>query len=145
MKTFIFQATPDSYDMRSDLKPKRSEVWYARQHRTQMAPGDMVLLWMSGNEEIRGIYGWGQITSPAYLDPESRSDDPEFGVNVKVMGHFKKPILAVDLKKHAVLRDLRILRAPTGTNFLVEPVQEAELNKLLESLGEGAPLAGVTK
>jgi hypothetical protein len=84
---------------------------------------------MGGDPEIRGIYGWGQVESKPYFDAKSE----EFNVDVIYKKKIHTPVLAADIKQNPKLRDLLILRAPQGTNFLVSYDEAEALVDLLPS------------
>ena len=71
MNYWIFQAIPERYDLREhfpkDDASDKEATWYATRYRSQMEPGDLVFFWLGGDEQIRGIYGWGHLTSKAYI------------------------------------------------------------------------------
>lgn len=58
MGVFIFQSVPDRYDLREAIRPGKRDTWQATRYRQEMHPGDPVFLWMAGEEEHRGLYGW---------------------------------------------------------------------------------------
>ena len=135
-KTFIFQSNFDDLNVEQTLKPGSHQVWYANQHRKKMMPGDRVYIWRSGPEGVRGIYGWANLNSAAYQSTSSDSDEPHYEVDVANVNLFKKPLLAIDLKKDPVLKDMLILKAPSGTNFLLDEQQEAALEQVSQGLME---------
>jgi hypothetical protein len=137
MNTWIFQSVPERYDLRkaSSIRPGDTVTWYATRYRDQMTPGDTVYFWMGGEEDIRGIYGWGELISDAYI----RKDWDAHGVDAKIKARFKEPILASVLKKDRRLANLLIFRQPQASNFLLEP-QEAEVfAKIVQEKREIAP------
>jgi hypothetical protein len=136
MSVFIFQSVPDRYDLRRELRVGKSDTWYATRYRNEMKVGDVVYFWMGGDQDIRGLYGWGNLTSKAYL---KRNWDSH-GVDVAYSVRFNDPFLARDLKNDAYLRTLLVLRAPQATNFLLTPEQASQLANFIHSRGEEAPL-----
>src|SRR4051812_48416606 len=135
MNTFIFQAVPERYDLRQELRAGKSDTWYATRYRNDMNASDIVFFWMGGDQDSRGLYGWGTLTSGAYL----KSDWESHGVDVRYEVRFAKPILATDLKKEPILKDLLILRAPQATNFLLTEQQASDLRKFIRARDEEAP------
>lgn len=65
MNYWIFQAKPERFDLRKPgtIEAGKSDDWDATRYRSEMMPGDKVFFWLAGNEDHRGIYGWGELTS----------------------------------------------------------------------------------
>lgn len=135
MNTFIFQSVPEKYDLRKALRPGKSDTWYATRYKNDMHPGDLVFFWMGGDEDIRGLYGWGKICSESYLEKGWDSHGVDANYEVK----FKTPISAKLVRKHPLLKNMLIFRAPQATNFLLSFDEAKNLAKLVESQGEKAP------
>ena len=70
MNVFLFQSAPEQYDLRKELRPGEFDNWHATRYRMEMHPGDIVFFWMGGDQNFRGLYGWGEITSEPYIKPE---------------------------------------------------------------------------
>src|SRR6266496_4926504 len=102
MNTFIFQSViKDNFDLRKDIRNGTKGTWYATRYLNEMSAGDRVLFWLGGDENIRGLYGWGVLTSNSYEKPGW--DAP--GVDFEYKGKFNRPILAKRLRTDPVLRD----------------------------------------
>jgi hypothetical protein len=141
MNVFIFQARPDRYDLRDDdkLVPGQFETWYATRYRSRMSPGDIVLFWLSGNKDIRGLYGWGELTSKPHLEDNWDS----YGVDVVYREKFKHHIPISKIMSNEVLANLLVVRAAQATNFLIEDHEKRELQRLINDCGENPPKMGV--
>lgn len=137
MNVFIFQSVPTRFDLREKLRPGDKETWYATRYRNDMHPGDLVFFWMAGEEDIRGLYGWGHIVSTPYIKEEWDSHGVDISYEVK----FEEPILASTLRDDPVLGQMLIFRAPQATNFLLTDAQVAQLEARIKSLGLPAPSA----
>jgi hypothetical protein len=135
MNTFIFQSVEDRFDLRSKLQVGKQDTWYATRYRNEMHPNDSTYLWMGGSSSIRGLYGWGTLTSAAYLKPSWDSH----GVDVKYMCRFSQPILATTLTSHSILRSMLIFRAPQATNFLLSIDEARALAAVVRDRGESTP------
>jgi hypothetical protein len=133
--TFIFQSVPERFDLRTSIRPGKTDTWYATRYRNEMRPGDIVLFWMGGSEDIRGLYGWGHIASEPYL---KKSWDAH-GVDVVYKAFFKVPVLATAIRDSGSLDELLIFRAPSATNFLLSEAEARKLVKLIEKSGETPP------
>lgn len=138
MHIFIFQSVPERYDLRNELKRGRTDTWYATRYRSQMSPGDYVFFWMGGDENVRGLYGWGVLKSSAYIKPNWDT----FGVDVEYKVRFKRPILARYVKSDVTLNNLLIFKAPSASNFLLDEKEARQLLSLVEKFGEEVPNAG---
>ena len=115
MNVFLFQSAPEQYDLRKELRPGEFDNWHATRYRMEMHPGDIVFFWMGGDQNFRGLYGWGEITSEPYIKPEWESH----GIDVKYEAKFKRPILAKSIREDPNLASLLIFRTPQATNFLI--------------------------
>lgn len=135
MNVFIFQSVPERFDLRQAVQPGAAATWYATRYRNEMHPGDLVFFWMAGEEQFRGLYGWGLITSAPYLN----SGWDSHGVDVKYETKFAKPILANTLRDDVVLAEMLIFRAPQATNFLLSLDQAKRLIRVVSACGETAP------
>ena len=135
MNVFIFQSTLERFDLRKAISPQDNNTWYATRYRSAMKPGDTVLFWMAGIEEIRGLYGWGHLTSEPYI----KDSWDTYGVDVEYDVKFQNVILATDIKKNKLLSKLLIIRAPQATNFLLSDKEAKEILKLINDSGEIAP------
>lgn len=90
-----------------------------------MAVGDLVYFWLGGNEAIRGIYGWGVLTS----DPFEKNGEfrVEFTVGKRLLSHI--PIDA--LRANPELANLMILNMAIGSNFLISRTEAAAIRKMI--------------
>ncbi len=135
MSAFIFQCVPDRFDLRRELKPRHKDTWYATRYRSLMKPGDLVFFWMAGDPQIRGLYGWGKLTSTAYFKPAWESH----GVDVVCEYKFDRPLLASQIRSQPTLENMLILRAPQSTNFLLSDTELSALTALISEHGNPAP------
>jgi len=135
MNTFIFQSVKDHFDLRQDLSPGKPETWYATRYRSEMHPDDIVHFWMGGSPNIRGLYGWGRLTSEVFIKPKWDSH----GVDAVCVEKYANPILAETIEKDSLLADMLIFRAPQATNFLLSPAEATKLANLIKRQGKMAP------
>lgn len=96
MNYWIFQSTPDRYDLRNDniIIKNKTDIWYATRYRDRMAIGEIVFFWLSGDESIKGIYGKGEIVSLPY----KKENWGTYGINVRYEKKLSNPI-SVQMKK----------------------------------------------
>ena len=101
--------------------------------KTEIAPGDRVLLWEAGDEA--GLYAIGQITGDVFErssdDLHYTDSDSELAVPWRLTRVLDRPVLRKDLLEHPVLKGLSVITAPQGTNFRVTDEQWAELQQLI--------------
>ena len=135
MNVFIFQSIVDRYDLRDKLEPNKKDTWYATRYRNELKVGDIVFFWMGGKKELTGIYGWGKIISEPYLKDIWES----YGIDIQYEYKFKSPIHVSFLKNDKILKELMVIRAPVGTNFLVTIEQVNRLLHVIESVNEKSP------
>ena len=135
MNTFIFQSVKDRFDLREELSANKPETWYATRYRSEMTPNDIVHFWMGGPPSIRGLYGWGRLTSEVFIKPKWDSH----GVDVVCVQKYADPILAEELERDSLLADMLIFRAPQATNFLLSSDEATKLATFIRRRGLIAP------
>lgn len=135
MNVFLFQSVPDRFDMRKKLKPGVDDTWYATRYRNEMRSGDPVFFWMGGSSDIRGLYGWGHLTSEPHVKPSWDGH----GVDVRYDVKFDHPILIDKILADPILANMLVVRAPQATNFLLSRDEVSSLLKLTATVGEKAP------
>lgn len=135
MNTFIFQSIEERFDLRKKLNVGKQDTWYATRYRSEMHIGDVAYFWMGGSTSIRGLYGWGNLISEAYL----KSGWDSHGVDVRYRCKFAAPILATMLMDAPGLGDMLIFRAPQATNFLLSPEEARALAAFVQDRSETAP------
>jgi hypothetical protein len=135
MKAFIFQSTQDRFDLRSKLGTGERKTWRATRYQSLMDIGDLIFFWMGGEPEIRGIYGWGKLTSKPY----TRANWDTHGVDTVCDHRLDPPLLARELVNDPQLRNMLILRAPVGSNFLLNLEETSRLASILSLRGQPAP------
>ena len=127
MNTWLFQSVPEHYDLRTEFREGAEEMWRASRYRSQIKPGDTVFFWMGGPQDVRGLYGWGEIAGTPRFDP---SDD-QFEVGVVYRRKLEHPLLASNIRKITPLDQMLIFRAPFGTNF---PLSGQEARAIIDLL-----------
>ena len=144
-RTWIFQANPKKYRILESLRAEAEESWNVRQHGQEVAPGDRVLIWLSG--EQAGIYALGTVTTAPILTADSPTgqaywNDKAEGKRVRPRVWVRydrvlvdRPLLKEFIACDSDLWNLAILRQPRGTNF---PVTDAEWRALRVWLKDGA-------
>lgn len=132
MATWILQANPKKYDVNAALAEMSVIYWRVPQYTSQLAPGDVVLVWVSGKDA--GIVGVGRVLASAgpydlaglhdpywTADDEWAPGDPYVPVGVRAVSKVPKSAVAEALPEH------RIVTAPMGTVF---PVDAEDISRL---------------
>lgn len=145
VRHWLFQANPARYRIHDSLRSEDEEWWNLNQHAADVRVGDSVAIWISGAEA--GIYALGRVVEGPIVIPDSVRgqgywENPNDGLKIKprvrVRYHrvlFDRPLLKVFLEADPSLWDLRVIRAPRGTNFAM---REQEWRALLNWLdGDG--------
>lgn len=150
MNYWLMKSEPTAFSI-DDLKnmPKQTEHWdgvrnYQARNmmRDQMKVGDQAFFYHS-NCAVPGIVGMMEIVREGYpdhtaFDPQSKyfddKSDPAnprwFMVDVKYIRHTKRVIPLAELKAHAALSDLPLVRK--GNRLSIMPVSEDAWNYILQ-------------
>jgi hypothetical protein len=138
---WIFQGNPSRYTLIENLGTQATELWNLRQHADEVWVGDTVYIWISGEEA--GIYAVGTVVTGAQLRQDSPSGirswtDPREGLQARPRVEIRydrllldRPLLKVFIRTDAILRDLRILRAPRGTNYQLTQLEADAIEEWL--------------
>nr|WP_276610561.1 AAA family ATPase [Kineococcus siccus] len=145
----MFQANPKQWDLAAklpDMPPGHVEDWTVTRYRTEMRPGDGVLLWASGPEG--GIHLVGRLTSEPQQSPTpdfrpADADPNEYRVDFRVVRHVVPHITRTLAKNTPELADLAVLKLANATNFRVTPRQWRAVHALIP-LGDGPETTGWT-
>lgn len=135
MKSWIFQGKPERYPLNEKLVKGDRETWLVSRYKDEISKGDIVLFWSSGDESIRGLYGWGEVTQ----DSVQYYDDWGYGIEILYRVRFKRHIGVNQLRESGILNDNVLLKMPIGTNFKISPHEYTDLCKLIKTLGETVP------
>ncbi len=132
-RTWIFQANPDRFDIDGFLKQAAGQMsWLVARYKDEIGVGDTVYLWRSGKDA--GIVAEAVVTGPVeslLVDPEAlpfwiggdagSEPSPRVHMTPKRVANRREVIQRSWLKEDNELRDLSIIKMPTGTNFPVAP------------------------
>ena len=139
---WLFQANPSIYDIDHALSELTEIPWVVRQYGGEVRAGDRVYLWRSGADA--GVIATARVlTDPAQLSgdpddpyvvkPEALSK-PEQRVILRIESVLPAVIKRSDLREHAVLKDLVVIRFANATNYRVDPEQDQALRALMADL-----------
>lgn len=148
---WIFQCNPDSYDIDGLLASETKEILFAaNQNVGRMALGDIVYIWRSQGKQkaVAGIVAKGRLLD----SPRERADDGsgrEFwidptkaklrqrrvGLRIEEIANKKEVIQRTWMLNDPILQELKILKYPRGSNFVVEGDQLRRIKELWENTG----------
>lgn len=144
MKSWLFLGNPKLYRIVEDIlhfyKIDRPTTWLVNQHKDEIAAGDEVFFWRTGNDAA--LVGWGTIV----CDPTELSQDLDQDVFAIDRKKFEGTQLRVRIKVDGVCRKPRseLLKNPKlakliahaqGTNLTVPPDIAVELQQLIRHAG----------
>lgn len=152
MRTWLFQANPDTFDIDGYLAGRDHITWTVRQEHLapEMNPGDAVYLWRSigngGNREVSGVVASGVLVeSPAVVEDDAearpfwRDDGYKAALRVRIRltkVANKREVLKRDwLAEDPVLADLGVLKLRNLTNYAVTEVHAERLGGLWANTG----------
>lgn len=137
MKAWIFQGKPERYPLQDKLVVGQKETWLVSRYRDEITKDDIVLFWSSGDESIRGLYGWGIVTQ----EGAKYFEDWGYGIEVLYTERFEKHVGITQIRESKVLNNNALLKMPIGTNFKLSKDEYDALSKFLISKGRNAPPA----
>lgn len=150
MASWIFQGNPDYFDVTGYLEERARITWQVRQSASTLARGDVVYLWRAkgSTTEPAGIIASGIIDSDVWTGPdepgampfwpnpsEGEAPSPRVWIRIVKKAAPKERLTARALREDPVLRGMRILRQPAGTNFPLTGAEAERLRKLWEIVG----------
>lgn len=135
-RTWIFQANPNQYDVRSALRTYEKLHWRVTRYKREINTGDFVYLWEAGS-------GGGILASARVLcqpktlsfgpgdeflvEPAEMADTATPQVELEIKAVLQHPIPRETLLSKPALRELQILTQPQATNFKVTEGEAQEL------------------
>ena len=141
--SWIFQASPDVYDLSAAVASLRTLHFRIRKHADQVRVGDTVYLWESGR--LAGVIAVSKVTEgpgPMLDDPAEgafwKVPEPDLGqersVRLQITRVLPQRVLRTELLTHPLLSRIQIIRSPQGTNF---PLTPGEAGALAAIVGPG--------
>jgi MoxR-like ATPase len=150
-RSWIFQASPQYYDIVAAIKALKTQTWLVAQHKDKIHSGDRAYMWESGTDA--GIVGVATIVGEPSELPYQPDEKPFMREESKFAGPQTRAVLRVDkvlpmrlsrkeLSQDPVLKSLSVIQFPRGTNFEVTAEQAGRLESLLRLSGpEKNPMA----
>jgi predicted RNA-binding protein with PUA-like domain len=128
---WILKTEPSTYSF-DDLERAKTTVWdgiknnLALKHLREMAPGDEVLIYHTGDEKT--VVGRATVTAGAYPDPK-RKDPKLVVVDLRATGRLARPVTLAAIKADQAFRDLALVRMG---RLSVVPATREQWKRLLE-------------
>lgn len=151
MKTWIFQANPDRFDLDAYLAADLETInWVVRQHREKVDLGDTVFIWQAEgrNKAASGVVAECKVVSEVESRPSdaassrfwSKEEMPKVEPRVELLVvrvASSREVLKRDwLKADPVLSELAIFKMAQRTNYLVADSQARRLRALWTRIGK---------
>ncbi|GAB4206068.1 MAG: EVE domain-containing protein [Roseiflexaceae bacterium] len=135
MAYWLLKTEPESYSF-ADLQRDGTAVWdgvannAALKHMREMAPGDQVLIYHTGDE--RQAVGLAEVTSAPYADPTA--GDPKLVVvDVRPLRLLARPVTLAAIKAEPQFAGFALVRQG---RLSVVPVTTEQWQRLLDMAGE---------
>jgi hypothetical protein len=138
--TWIFQASPEYYDIRGAIRALKEQTWLVSQYKNRIHAGHNAYLWEAGSQA--GILATAHVlTDPAEIP--CREEEKRFiknpekfeGLQTRVVlrsdSVLKRPLLRKGLQNDPILSQLRVILQPRGTNYEVTPAQVTRIEQML--------------
>lgn len=140
---WIFQGSPEIYNLVNALKAAHLKSWKVAAHKTEIKIGDKVIIWQTGAEA--GCYALAEVTSEVgvFEDEELETryyyEKPEktagTGVKIKITHYMaEKPALWIDIKDLSTFSNFNA--GNRGTNFTATKEQYETLLDVSSPTGE---------
>jgi predicted RNA-binding protein with PUA-like domain len=132
---WILKTEPSEYAF-TDLERDRQTRWsgvsnpVALKHLRSMVPGDLVMVYHTGDE--KRIVGLGRVVGAPYPDPDA-GDDRRVVVDVSADAALPTPVTLAAIKADPAFADLALVRQG---RLSVVPVPEPLWKRLLKMAGQ---------
>ncbi len=121
---WIFQGSPEIYDLKNALKANAVNSWTVAAHKKKIKPGDKVIIWQTGT--VAGCIALGEVLTEPAVIPDTEEEKkfykkgiPQtdgFGVKIKITRDYSEnPILWEEIKELPEFSQLKV--GNQGTNF----------------------------
>ncbi|MCX5566945.1 EVE domain-containing protein [Alcaligenes phenolicus] len=151
MKTWLFQANPDRFDLDSYLAADLETItWVVRQHRESIALGDSVFIWKAQGKRkaISGVVAECRVVSAVEKRPSDAASLPLWDKDEALKLELRVELIVIRvanigeilrrdwLKMDPVLSQLTIFKTTQNTNYLITEQQASRLRALWERTGK---------
>lgn len=139
MGCWLLQGDPTKYRALAAALDRRSTTWTARQHADQIAVGDKVVFWLSGQRA--GAFALGEVTAApinAGEDPELIQYWNEASAAAKIEPRIRAtqdrmlllyPVFRAAALEDAALKEMLVIKRPVGTVF---PLTHDQYERIVE-------------
>jgi len=129
MAYWLLKTEPSTYSF-AQLEVERETRWdgvrnaTALQHIRTMQPGDLAIIYHSGDE--RSAVGLAEITTPPYADPEGDSEKWAV-VDIRVTRRLSSPVTLAAIRSDPLFAESPLVRI---SRLSVVPLTEAQFRAL---------------
>lgn len=142
-RAWIFQSSPDQYDLAGALESLAEFYWLVRRYEKEIHVGDRVYLWEAGLEA--GVAALAQVaTEPAEVEDtdadkafwrdQAAFAGPRRRVLLKITKVVDPRLSRAEAQANPALAKLPNLVFAQGTNFPLTPEQDRELQRVITGL-----------
>lgn len=103
----------------------------ARNYLREMARGDLVLYYHTGDE--KAVVGVARVTRPAFADPTAPPGEEWVAVELEAVRALARPVPLAEVKRDRALAGMALVRV---ARLSVQPVAPAEFERVLELGGK---------
>lgn len=142
MKHWLFKTEPSTYSY-SDLQKDGKTAWsgvrnfQARNFLRETSPGDLVMIYHSGDE--KSVVGLARISREAYPDPDPKKPGDWVQIDLVPMEKFAEPVSLKQIKETPALGDMLLVR---HTRLSCMPMTAKHFDTLVKLGKKGNPKAG---
>ncbi|MGX7005677.1 HNH endonuclease [Caballeronia sp. KNU42] len=152
MKSWIFQANPERFDLESFFATRPSVLtWTVSRQADQMRIGDRVYIWRAaaGEKDKAGVIAEAVVCSSVALiasdtigagfwldESEAQLESERVWLKIIRVASPREQIRREWLKDDPVLSDMLIMKQPAGTNFLMTDSEAARMAQMWACVGQ---------
>ncbi len=132
MQHWLFKSEPGTYSFDQLLKDQKTNWngvrnFQARNHLRNAAPGDLALIYHSGDE--RAAVGIAKVIKGAYPDIDPKKPGEWVQIDLAPVEALPCPVTLAAMKSTPALKDLQLIKQ---SRLSCMPVTEAEFKKIVE-------------
>ena len=143
VRAWIFQSSPDQYDLAGALESLAEFYWLVRRYEKEIHVGDRVYLWEAGSDA--GVAAIAEVASEPADVEDSDADQgfwrdptafvgPRRRVLLKITKVVDPRLSRAEAQANPALAKLPNLVFAQGTNFPLTPEQDQELQRVIAGL-----------
>lgn len=129
---WLLKTEPSTYSF-AQLRKQRKTNWndvrnfQARNFLKEIAPGDLALIYHSGDD--KAVVGVAKVARAAYPDVDPETPGEWVQVDVAFERELARPVALKELKQDAALTNLLLIKQ---SRLSVMPVKKAEFDRILK-------------